>query len=125
MVWTGDEQLTALEKACIGKSSRLTLVLEADRHDLLFMADMLRGLATQLQFNAKREGLSHRDMLFTVKGQIELVNRAIRKHFAEKGIYVREGGHTLKEKAEQTRLGQGTLTPSEIRRYNVKYDVGS
>jgi hypothetical protein len=51
--------LTSLEKACIGKSSRLTLVLEADRHDLIFMAEMLRGLATQLHWNATRERQCH------------------------------------------------------------------
>jgi hypothetical protein len=123
MVWDGKDEMNSLDRAIIGKSARLTLVLDADKADLIFMADMLRGLATQLHFNARRSEISTRDALWTVKGQIEMTNRAIRKHFAEKGIYVREGGSTLKEMQERKGITDRTVTPAEIKRYNTKYDV--
>jgi hypothetical protein len=59
------------------------------RYDLRMVADCLRGLATILDFESRRQDIPERGSLFRVIGEVNLVNRRIRDHYAD--VYARLG----------------------------------
>lgn len=110
MVWDKpppDDEITEFDRNIIGHAKRLTIPLIDDRAANRAFADLLRGLAQIIDFEACREG-PVRERLFRVGHEINSTNSKIRSVAREAGIMVREGRPKAAESGAQSQNRGGT-----------------
>lgn len=101
MVWDKApySELTDVERAIIGQAKRLTVPL-GNRQQMREVADLLRGLAFQIEHDCRPEA-DERSAMMSSAANIDCTNRKIRTSASAHGINVREGRPTNHEKAER------------------------
>ena len=94
MVWDTPpetKELTELDRQVIGaRHKRLTIPLE-NKLLLRQVADILRGLANQIDFDSRRPDTTERTALLDAKHSIDCTNRKIRALAEQHGVELREG----------------------------------
>lgn len=84
-----EEKLTAYDLELLRpREVRVTIPI-ISRSDLRVVADYLRGLSTILDVESRRADVPERASLFRVMGEVNLINRRIRDHYAD--VYKRLG----------------------------------
>lgn len=81
------DTLTEIDRKIIGRPRILTVPLE-DRRLVFEIGDMLAGLGRDMMVNAKRDGVTTREVAAIVSNRIFEVNQRIRHRAAELGIYM-------------------------------------
>ena len=106
---TTKDELTDMDRQIIGASKRITIPL-GDAFILRDIADMLRGLALQMEVASKTTELPLRSRLMNVRFEIDSTNRKIRDRAKQVGIEIREGRRPLSETREQTEDKEETVS---------------
>lgn len=114
-----DKPLTDFDRMIVGKAVRITLPLSS-RLLLGDAADILRGLANQLDHLSRRHDISERTALTSAKGEAQLAQQKIRSAAFDRGIIVREGRPTNAEMLERKGITDGTVSPLEIKRHRLQ-----
>lgn len=105
MVWDKrpaeeSEELSELDRKLIGPPRILTIPLE-DPALLRSIGDLLTGLGRDMQFNARRDGLSRREIAQIIGFRINEVNQRIRNLAIENGISMPRRGRKKASLLEQ------------------------
>jgi hypothetical protein len=77
----GSGGLTDLDRAILGRKECRLCVPVVSRHDLRMVADIMRGLATILDIESRRNDVPDRASLFRVQSEVARANRQIQDHF--------------------------------------------
>ena len=79
----GFKALTEFDRRILGdrRECRINIPV-VSRYDLRVVADALRGLATVMDFESRRQDIGERSSLFRIQEEVRLANLKIRDHFA-------------------------------------------
>ena len=75
--------LSKMDLEILGRKECRLCVPIVSRFDLRMVADMLRGLATMMDWESRRGDVPERASLFRVQQEIGLANRRIQDHFRD------------------------------------------
>ena len=75
--------LSKMDLEILGRKECRLCVPIVSRYDLRMVADIMRGLATVLDFESRRQDVPERATLFRIQQEIGLANRRIQDHFRE------------------------------------------
>jgi hypothetical protein len=84
-----EEALTKFDLELLRPREVRVTIPVISRHDLRVVADYLRGLSTILDIESRRQDVPERASLFRIIGEVNLINRRIRDHYA--AVYERLG----------------------------------
>lgn len=104
-----DGEFTELDRKIVGTSKRITIPL-GEALLMRQVADILRGLATQLDFNSRRTDLQERTRRMQDRFDVDCANRKIKDAAKLFGTEIREGRRTNAERLEQEENDTGTVT---------------
>lgn len=97
-----DNELTPMDRQIIGQSKRITIPL-GDAFIFRDFADILRGLALELEVASRTTDLPLRGRIFNVAVEIDSCNRRIKERAKQAGLEIREGRPKNSERAEHSR----------------------